>query len=71
MLYMYMSMEEVQPYFEMFDKTYWKQSRQSTLKQLDSMRQLGVKGGLRGKVERATFDPPPRHARARPLTCLR
>jgi hypothetical protein len=26
MLYMYMNMEEVQPYFEMFNKTYWKQS---------------------------------------------
>jgi hypothetical protein len=24
MLYMYMNMEEVQPYFELFDKTYWK-----------------------------------------------
>jgi hypothetical protein len=24
MLYMYMNMEEVQPYFKMFDKTYWK-----------------------------------------------
>jgi hypothetical protein len=24
MLYMYMNMEEVQPYFDMFDKTYWK-----------------------------------------------
>jgi hypothetical protein len=26
MLYMYTSMEEVQPYFELFDKVYWKQS---------------------------------------------
>jgi hypothetical protein len=25
---------------------------------------------LRGKVERATICPPPRHARAHPLTCL-
>jgi hypothetical protein len=24
MLYMYTNMEEVQPYFKMFDKTYWK-----------------------------------------------
>jgi hypothetical protein len=24
MLYMYTNMEEVQPYFEMFDKIYWK-----------------------------------------------
>jgi hypothetical protein len=26
MLYMYMNMEEVQPYFELFDRTYWKRS---------------------------------------------
>jgi hypothetical protein len=44
MLYMYMNMEEVQPYFELFDKTYWKRSGQPTLKQLDPMRQHGVKG---------------------------
>jgi hypothetical protein len=24
MLYMYVNLEEVEPYFEMFDKTYWK-----------------------------------------------
>jgi hypothetical protein len=24
MLYMYTNMEEIQPYFELFDKTYWK-----------------------------------------------
>jgi hypothetical protein len=24
MIYMYTNMEEVQPYFELFDKTYWK-----------------------------------------------
>jgi hypothetical protein len=45
MLYMYTNMEEVQPYFEMFDKTYWKRSGQPILKQLDSMRQHVVKGG--------------------------
>jgi hypothetical protein len=45
MLYMYTNMEEVQPYFEMFNKAYWKQSGQPILKQLDSMRQHGVKGG--------------------------
>jgi hypothetical protein len=45
MLCMYMNMEEVQPYFDMFDKTYWKRSGQPTLKQLDSMHQHGVKGG--------------------------
>jgi hypothetical protein len=46
MLYMYMNMEEVQSYFDMFDKIYWKQSGQPTLKQLDSMHQHGVNGGL-------------------------
>jgi hypothetical protein len=45
MLYMYTNMEEVQPYFDMFDKIYWKQSEQPTLKQLDSIRQHKVKGG--------------------------
>jgi hypothetical protein len=45
MLYMYTNMEEVQPNFDMFDKTYWKRSGQPTLKQLDSMRQHWVKGG--------------------------
>jgi hypothetical protein len=38
MLYMYANMEEVQAYFDMFDKIYWKQSEQPTLKQLDFMR---------------------------------
>jgi hypothetical protein len=42
---MYMNMEEVQPYFEMFNKTYWKRSAQPTLKQLNFMHQYGVKGG--------------------------
>jgi hypothetical protein len=37
MLYMYVNMEEVQPYFNMFDKIYWKQTGQPTSKQLDSM----------------------------------
>jgi hypothetical protein len=45
MLYMYTNLEEEQPYFEMFDKIYWKQSGQPTLKQLDSMHQHGVEGG--------------------------
>jgi hypothetical protein len=45
MHYMYMNMEEVQPYFELFDKTYWKRSGQLTLKQLDFMRHHGVKVG--------------------------
>jgi hypothetical protein len=38
-------MVEVQPYFELFDKTYWKQSGQPILKQLDYMHQHDVKGG--------------------------
>jgi hypothetical protein len=42
---MYKNMEEVQPYFDMFDKIYWKRSEQPILKQLDSMRQHEVKGG--------------------------
>jgi hypothetical protein len=43
---MYMTLEEqVPPYFDMFDKTCWKRSGKPTLKQLDSMRQHGVKGG--------------------------
>jgi hypothetical protein len=46
MLYMYTNMmEEVEPYFEKFDKTYWKRSEQPTLKQLDSMHEYGVKDG--------------------------
>jgi hypothetical protein len=44
-LYMYTNMEEVQPYFDMCNKIYWKHSGQSTLKQLDSMHQHGVHGG--------------------------
>jgi hypothetical protein len=42
---MYKNMEEVQPYFDTFDKIYWKRSEQPILKQLDSMRQHEVKGG--------------------------
>jgi hypothetical protein len=45
MIYMYTNMEEVQPYFDMFDKIYWKRSGQPTLKQLDFIRQHGVKDG--------------------------
>jgi hypothetical protein len=45
MLYMYMNMEEVIPYFEKFDKIYWKQSEQPTLRQLYHMREHGIKGG--------------------------
>jgi hypothetical protein len=46
MLYMYTNMEEVIPYFENFDKIYWKRNEQPTLKQLDHMREHGIKGGL-------------------------
>jgi hypothetical protein len=42
---MCMNMEEVQLYFDMFDKIYWKRSEQPMLKQLDYMHQHGVKGG--------------------------
>jgi hypothetical protein len=38
-------MEEVQLYFNMFDKIYWKQREQPTMKQLNSLRQNEVKGG--------------------------
>jgi hypothetical protein len=45
MLYMYTNMEEVEPYFEKFDKIYWKRSEQPTLKQLDHMCEHGIQGG--------------------------
>jgi hypothetical protein len=45
MLYKYTNIEEVILYIEKFDKIYWKQSEQSTLKQLDDMREHGIKGG--------------------------
>jgi hypothetical protein len=46
MLYMYTNMmEEVEPYFKKFDKTYWKRTEQPTSKKLDSMREHGVKDG--------------------------
>jgi hypothetical protein len=38
-------MEEVIPYFEMFDKIYCKRSEQPTLKQLNHMRDHGIQGG--------------------------
>jgi hypothetical protein len=38
-------MEELKPYFEKFDKTYWASLEQPTLKHLDHMRELGLKGG--------------------------
>jgi hypothetical protein len=46
MLYMYMNIEEVKPYFEKFDKTYWTSHNQPTLKQLDHMCEYGLKGGV-------------------------
>jgi hypothetical protein len=45
MLYMYTNMEEVQPYFDKFDKPYCTSREQPTLKQLDYMREHGLKGG--------------------------
>jgi hypothetical protein len=46
MLYLYTNMVEVKPYFKKFDKTYWTSPVQLTLKQLDHMREDGLKGGL-------------------------
>jgi hypothetical protein len=43
MLYLYMNMVEVNPYFEKFDKTYWTSHVQP--KQLDHMHEHGLKGG--------------------------
>jgi hypothetical protein len=45
MLYLYMNMLEIKPYCEKFDKTYWTSRVQPTLKQLDHMREHGLKGG--------------------------
>jgi hypothetical protein len=45
MLYLYTNIVEVEPYYEKFDKTYWTSCVQPTLKQLDHMRELGLKGG--------------------------
>jgi hypothetical protein len=45
MLYLYMSMMEVKPYVEKFDKTYWTSHVQPTLKHLDHMHEHGLKGG--------------------------
>jgi hypothetical protein len=43
MLYIYINMKEVQPYFEKFDKTYWTSCEQPTLKQLNYMCEHGLK----------------------------
>jgi hypothetical protein len=45
MFYMYTNMEEVEPYFEELEKTYWTSREQPTLKQLDHMRDHSLKGG--------------------------
>jgi hypothetical protein len=45
MLYMYTNMDEVQPYFEKFDKIYRNSRVQPTLKKLDYMHEHGIKGG--------------------------
>jgi hypothetical protein len=45
MLYLYMNMVEVEPYFEKFDKMYWTYCVQPTLKQLDHMCEQGLNGG--------------------------
>jgi hypothetical protein len=44
---MYTNMEEVQSYFDKFDKRYWKSHEQATMKQLDHMRKHEIKGGPR------------------------
>jgi hypothetical protein len=43
--YLCTSMVEVEPYVEKFEKTYWTSHVQPTLKQLDHMRELWLKGG--------------------------
>jgi hypothetical protein len=45
MLYLYMNMVKVKPYFEKFNKTYWTSRVQPTLKQLDHMSEHGLNGG--------------------------
>jgi hypothetical protein len=45
MFYLYTNMVEVEPYFGKFDKTYWTSRVQPTLKQMDHMREHGLKGG--------------------------
>jgi hypothetical protein len=45
MLYLYMNMVEVEPYFEKFDKIYWTSHVPPTLKQLGHMHEHGVKVG--------------------------
>jgi hypothetical protein len=44
-LYLYMNMVKVELYFDKFDKTYWTSRMKPTLKQLDHMREHGVKDG--------------------------
>jgi hypothetical protein len=45
MLYLYTNKVEVEPYFEKFDKIYWTSRVQPTMKQLDHMREHGLKDG--------------------------
>jgi len=45
MLYLFSNMDEVQPYFTMFDEKHWKSRRQPTSKQLQTLCLNGVKGG--------------------------
>jgi hypothetical protein len=42
---MYTNMEEVQPFFDKIDKTYWKSCEQPTLKQLDHKHENVIKSG--------------------------
>jgi len=45
MLYLYFNMEELLPYFKMFDELYWTSSRRPTQSQLDKLRRQGINGG--------------------------
>jgi hypothetical protein len=44
-LYLFTNMDEAEPYFEKFEKTYWTSREQPTLKQLDHMCEHDFKGG--------------------------
>jgi hypothetical protein len=45
LLYMYTNMEEVKPYFDIFEKMYWRSHEQPTMKQLDNMCDHGRNSG--------------------------
>jgi hypothetical protein len=45
MLYMYTNMDEVEQYFDIFHKMYWRSHEQPTTKQLDNMLEHGRNSG--------------------------